>query len=114
MAESSPKWVENTVGKGEIARFEQFLLFPQCFQKTYLANTKKPPLIWERVNLDTKGLHVRNMKALSYTSTIQKAWPNVKSLGAFADRRTDWTKNCKFEYLSNSVFSFGHSLKISH
>ena len=26
--------VENTVGKGEIARYEQFLLFPQCFQKT--------------------------------------------------------------------------------
>ena len=28
------KQVENTVGKGEIARYEQFLLFPQCFQKT--------------------------------------------------------------------------------
>ena len=26
------KRVENTVGKGEIARYEQFLLFPQCFQ----------------------------------------------------------------------------------
>ena len=26
--------VENTVGKGEIARYEQFLLFTQCFQKT--------------------------------------------------------------------------------
>ena len=26
------KRVENTVGKGEIARFEQFLRFPQCFQ----------------------------------------------------------------------------------
>ena len=25
------KWVENTVGRGEIARNEQFLLFPQCF-----------------------------------------------------------------------------------
>ena len=24
---------ENTVGKGKIARYEQFLLFPQCFQK---------------------------------------------------------------------------------
>ena len=24
--------VENIVGKGEIARYEQFLLFPQCFQ----------------------------------------------------------------------------------
>ena len=28
------KQVENTVGKGEIAHFEQFLLFPQCFWKT--------------------------------------------------------------------------------
>ena len=28
------KRVENTVGKGEIARYEQFLLFPQCSQKT--------------------------------------------------------------------------------
>ena len=27
------KWVENTVGKREIAHYEQFLLFPQCFQK---------------------------------------------------------------------------------
>ena len=27
------KRVENTVGKGEIAHYEQFLLFPQCFQK---------------------------------------------------------------------------------
>ena len=25
------KTVENTMGKGEIARNEQFLLFPQCF-----------------------------------------------------------------------------------
>ena len=33
------KWVDNTVGKGEIARYEQFLLFLQCFQKTYIAGT---------------------------------------------------------------------------
>ena len=31
--------VENTVGKGEIARYEQFLLFPQCFQKTCTTDT---------------------------------------------------------------------------
>ena len=30
---SYQKTVENTVGKGEIARYEQFLLFPQCFFK---------------------------------------------------------------------------------
>ena len=31
--------MENTVGKGEIARYEQFLLFLQCFQKTCTADT---------------------------------------------------------------------------
>ena len=30
----SPKWVENTVVKGEIVPCEQFLLLPLCFQKT--------------------------------------------------------------------------------
>ena len=33
------KRVENTVGKGEIARYKQFLLFPQCFQKNSTADT---------------------------------------------------------------------------
>ena len=33
------RWVENTVGKGEIARYKQFLLFPQCFQKPCTAYT---------------------------------------------------------------------------
>ena len=32
------KWVENTDGKGEIARNEQILLFPQCFEKTCTAD----------------------------------------------------------------------------
>ena len=30
--------VENAAGKGEIARDEQFLLFPQCLQKTCTAD----------------------------------------------------------------------------
>ena len=33
------KRVENIVGKGEIARNELFLLFPQCFQKASTAHT---------------------------------------------------------------------------
>ena len=33
------KMVENTVGKEEIACYEQFLLFLQCFQKTCTADT---------------------------------------------------------------------------
>ena len=50
MAESPFKSVENTVGKGEIARNEQFLLFPHCFQKSCTADTEKPGLVWEWVN----------------------------------------------------------------
>ena len=33
------KRVENTVGKGEIAYYEQFLLFLQCFQKNCTVDT---------------------------------------------------------------------------
>ena len=35
------KRVENTMGKGEIARYEQFLLFPQCFQKACFPGASK-------------------------------------------------------------------------
>ena len=31
--------VENTVGKGETARYQKFLLFPQSFQKVCTADT---------------------------------------------------------------------------
>ena len=41
------KLVENTVGKGEIARYEQFLLFPQCFQKDCFQGTSKGIIVWE-------------------------------------------------------------------
>ena len=43
------KRVENTVGKGEIARYEQFLLFPQCFQKACLPGVSKGVIVWEWV-----------------------------------------------------------------
>ena len=38
------KRVENTVGKGEIARDEQFLLFPQCFKKACFPEASKVSL----------------------------------------------------------------------
>ena len=37
--------VENSVGKEEIARYEQFLLFPQCFQKLSVVDASKRVLI---------------------------------------------------------------------
>ena len=41
------KWVENTVGKGEIARYDQFLLFPQCFQKACFPGASKGVVVWD-------------------------------------------------------------------
>ena len=38
------------MGKGEIASYEQFFLFPHCFQKTCTADVYKLRLVWERVN----------------------------------------------------------------
>ena len=35
------EWVENIVGKEEIARHEQFLLFPQRFQKLSVVDASK-------------------------------------------------------------------------
>ena len=47
------KGVENTVGKGEIARYEQFLLFPQCFQEACFQGASKGVIVWEWVNFCT-------------------------------------------------------------
>ena len=41
MAQISPNGLKTLWEKGEIARYEQFLLFPQWFQKTCTADTKK-------------------------------------------------------------------------
>ena len=46
------KQVENSVGKGEIARYEQFLLFPQCFQKICLQTCKKQGLLGKELAHD--------------------------------------------------------------
>ena len=41
---------ENIVGKGEIAHYTQFLLFPQCFQKTCAADQNQG-LVWKGLTL---------------------------------------------------------------
>ena len=49
------KWVENIVGKGEIARYEQFLLFPQGFQKACFRGASKGVIVWEWVKKKKPG-----------------------------------------------------------
>ena len=50
MGESYPQRVENTVGKGGIACYEQFLLYPQCFQKACFPGALEGVTVWEWVN----------------------------------------------------------------
>ena len=58
------KRVENTVGKGEIARYEQFLLFPQCFQKACFPRTSKGAIVWEWVK--TKVISWRSVTYMCF------------------------------------------------
>ena len=89
MAESSLKRVKNTVGKGEIACYEQFLLFPQCFQKTCTADTLKPGLVRERVN----------------------SLPSIKILDLSKKKKKKDKKHWETEkLLVTSNFSFSHSV----
>ena len=78
---------ENTVGKGEIARYEQFLFFPKCFQNSSIADTQKPGLIWERVNplTDDKILDQTKLKAfvddkLNVTKMIISVFDRVENI----------------------------------
>ena len=42
--------VENIVASGEIARFEQFFLLQQYFQKSSAAEASESICMWERIN----------------------------------------------------------------
>ena len=44
MAESSTNGLENSVGKGEIAHYEQFLLFPSVFKRLEMQTRKNQGL----------------------------------------------------------------------
>ena len=47
------KQVENTMGKGEIARHKKFLFFPQCFQKACFPGASKGVIVWEWVKMSS-------------------------------------------------------------
>ena len=71
---------ENTVGKGEIARNKQFLLFPLCFLPV-LITFYHFHQIWN-FHLQTlsiwKSLNLSSGNGLSLNKTL--AWSNLKAL----------------------------------
>ena len=61
------------MGKGEFACYEQFLLFPQCFQKVCFLRVSKDVIVWEWVKTiqEKAGNHFSTMfSTLSKTEII--------------------------------------------
>ena len=52
------------MGKGKIARYEQFLLFPQCFQKACFPGVSKGVIVWEWVNTMFNTIRVNRNKRI--------------------------------------------------
>ena len=72
------KRVENTVGRGEIAGYEQFRLFPQCFQKACFPGASKGVIVWEWVKFSDAGIPERSM--LSFPSKNPVKHRNYRSI----------------------------------
>ena len=77
------------MGKGEIARYEQFFLYPQCCQKACFPGASKGVNVWEWVN------------SLANDNILD--WSKLK---AFADDKINMTYKLKFvsERTENIVF----------
>ena len=70
------KQVENTVGKGEIARYEQFLLFPHCFPKGCFPGASNGVIVWEWVNSLPNNFGLVQMQSIcrQYIKCLLKWW----------------------------------------
>ena len=53
------------MGKGEIAHYEQFLLFPQCIQKACFPGASKGVIVWEWVKPNDKLLDETKLRAFA-------------------------------------------------
>ena len=74
------------MGKGEIARYEQFLLFPQCFQKACFPGASKGVIVREWVNCLPND-HIVD-------------WSKLQ---AFADDKVNVAENLKLVRVENIV-----------
>ena len=97
------KRVENTVGKGEIGRYEQFLLFPQCFEIACFPEASKGVIVWEwvkppflRVNLisTNKRICIKN-SFKTYNSLPKHGKRSEKN--ALSAQQNLRTKNVKLQ-----------------
>ena len=75
------------MGKAEIAHYEQFLLFPQCFQKAGFPEASKGVIVWEWVKEDLEHTRLFNINPFpinprfsSNSSLLKTLWEKEKLL----------------------------------
>ena len=54
------------MGKGEIARYEQFLLYPQCFQNACFPGASKGVFVWEWAEWNSCSDHPYKIGHMQY------------------------------------------------
>ena len=74
------------MGKGEIARNEQFLLFPQCFQKSLKL------VIWERVKTSLNNIILDVSKSKADKTSIHEIHAQMVTEVFFERGETVWKK----------------------
>ena len=73
------KRVENTVGQGEIAHHEQFLLAPQCFQKAFFPEVPKGVNVREWVIQRFFFFYIKTkVYGSNYSTVISPFFSNIK------------------------------------
>ena len=117
------------MGKGEIPRYEHFLLFPQCFQKVCFPGASKGVIVWEWVkpaNLTFLHLTFLNetLKRHFFTLTLSKTSPGfyVSAVQVFL-KHCGKRRNCSlraispfptvFSILSENFLSISSNSKLS-
>ena len=68
------KWMENPLGKGGIARYEQFLLYPQCFQRLILQTHKNQGLFGKGLKKQDNLLDHQNLDPTQKGLIRAKSW----------------------------------------
>ena len=91
------------MGKGEIARYEQFLLFQQRFQKTCFPGASKGVIVWEWINiLFTNGNILNKSKFKAFGEDKFK----LTHIAKYALYRAENIVRNTFEQLAKMKFFF--------
>ena len=90
------KWVENAVGKGEIACYEQFLLFPQCFQNACFPGASKGVIVWECVkqSIQIGYLFLHHYHSITESQSRRAGSTGQKKMTSF--QVVNWDQSLEF------------------